>query len=112
MSSQEQEDVPLGHVLLDEVVDGEGMDLSLLASSDHEFGEQGRLADEAMLKEEGTPKGTDAVKSAEEMEVVDNDDSANNNGQVKETKVGWSFRSKQNQDIGFDCSKEPVIKSF
>ena len=59
MSSQEQEVVPLGHVLLDEVVDGEVMDESVLDSSDREDGEQGRQADEAMSKEEGTPKGTD-----------------------------------------------------
>ena len=52
MSSQEQEVVPLGHVLLDEVVDGEVMDESVLDSSNREDGEQGRQADEAMSKEE------------------------------------------------------------
>ena len=61
MSSQEQEEVPLGHVLLDEVVDGDFMDESVLDSSDREDGEQGRRADEAMLKEESTPKGTDEI---------------------------------------------------
>ena len=73
MSSQEQVEVPLGHVLLKDVVEGDGMDESILDSSDREDGEQGRKADKAMHKENGTPIGTDTVKSVEEMEVADND---------------------------------------
>ena len=71
MSSNDKAEVIVDHVPLEEVVEGENMDLTMLDSSDHEDSEQGRKVDEAIHQESGS--GTDNAKLDDEMEVnVDN----------------------------------------
>ena len=101
MSSHEKVEVPIDKVLPDqvppeEVVEGEGMDESILDSSDREDGEQGHKADEAIHQEPGI--GTDTAKSDEEMEVnVDNPKVGTDNVKSEDE---MEVAENNNQEVG------------
>ena len=66
MSSSEQEEFHLG--IFNEEEDGGAMDVEILDSSSHDDGEQDRLVDETIPKQESTPKVTDTATAGEKME--------------------------------------------
>ena len=98
MSSQQQEVIPPGQVLPEEVADSEVMDESVPDSSDCEDSEH-----EGMSKEVGTPNGTESAKSEDEMEVVDKDNSkvgANPTLEVNKVTLSESDEVQEIADSG------------
>ena len=88
--------VPRDQVPPEEVVECENMDLTMLDSSDHEDGEQGRKVDEAIHQESGI--GTDNAKSYEEME--DNVDKPKVGADTVKPEDEMEVAGNINQEVG------------